>query len=161
MHRALSTAIGRIGKDELLILGILSVIGFLAIGLIIEMLFVAFTDDEPKKDYLSEYDSTLRKASCVKILDEYTEILAKPKVGKGSADKNSKNSYGVTLEKNFTVEVTGVYVMDNDVDIYSKFCGLEVSEILATPEGKLWFPKEIKNDPDGIVWISERCIRIS
>ena len=51
--------------------------------------------------------------------------------------------------------------MDNDVDIYSKFCGLEVSEILATPEGKLWFPKEIKNDPDGIVWISERCIRIS
>ena len=70
------------------------------------------------------------------------------------------NSFGMIKEENFTVEVSKVIRVKQPLDNNGEYIGLVVDEVLATKEGKEWFPESIKDDPDGIVWVNYKYLTV-
>lgn len=154
LERIVELYIERISLKEILILS-----AILAILLFCSVKYV-FSNEEIDKDYSNEYGTTTAKATCVKVVDSCPNVRSEPAANTDPSAFGETNSFGKTKECNFTLEVSEVYTMDESLDANGKYIGLKVSDILDTLEGKTWFPKGIESDPDDIVWINEKYIRV-
>ncbi len=112
-----------------------------------------------EKNRSGEYERTIEKVKVVKIVNDCPNVRSEPIADDDSAD-GLTNSFGATDETNFTIELSMVYTTDKNLDQNGAYYGLLVEEILATPEGKTWFPSKIKKDPDGIVWVNAQYVEL-
>lgn len=113
----------------------------------------------PTQDDLSgRYETTERDAKAVQIIGQ-PEVRSEPIVI--GDDNHASNSFGTTKKTDFSVIITKVYGTKEVLDKSNgTFVGLKVDEVLNTAEGKEWFPSSIANDPDGIVWINYKYIKV-
>lgn len=132
--------------------------GFVLSLLLIALIIIVCSALDPRRTDLSErYEKRVSEVGLVKIVDECPNVRSEPIVYQ-NADES--NSFGTTKKTDFYLQVTKIYSTNKDLDQNGQFYGLLVDEILATTEGKAWFPKKIKDDPDGIVWINEKYLTI-
>ena len=132
--------------------------GFVLSLLLIALIIIVCSALDPRQTDLSErYEKRVSEVGLVKIVDECPNVRSEPIVYQ-NADES--NSFGTTKKTDFYLQVTKIYSTNKDLDQNGQFYGLLVDEILATTEGEAWFPKKIKDDPDGIVWINEKYLTI-
>ena len=125
-------------------------IGFLCIILVVIVVFAVIGR---RNDISDKYEAICIDSNCVKITD-YANVRSDPIVQDGDVF----NTFGLIEESNFTMEIPQIFETDVTLDQNGEFLGLSVDDILATPEGRNWFPSRIKDDPDGIVWINSKYI---
>lgn len=113
--------------------------------------------DPTKVSFGEEYELSTKDARIVRVAISCPNVRSEP-VANRFGDET--NSFGSTKETNFTIEVTRLYTTDRNLDENGPYYGLKVREILNNTEGEKWFPKGIKKDPDGIVWINSRYLEI-
>ena len=58
------------------------------------------------------------------------------------------------------MRISKFYKTNVQLDNNGEFYGFLVKEIQKTTEGTEWFPKGIKDDKDGIIWISSEYVVI-
>ena len=132
--------------------------GFVLSLLLIALIIIVCSALDPRQTDLSErYEKRVSEVGLVKIVDECPNVRSEPIVYQ-NADES--NSFGTTKKTDFYLQVTKIYSTNKDLDQNGQFYGLLVDEILATTEGEAWFPKKIKDDPDGIVWINDKYLTV-
>lgn len=117
-----------------------------------------FVNPATEINYGNQYHKESKKAKVFKIV-ESAQIRSEPIVYDDSADGDS-NSFGKVEEAGFTVEITKFYEATVIDKANGAFYGFSVKEIRKTPEGRDYFPKKIKEDPDGIVWINAKYVDV-
>ena len=155
--------IQKIRKADMKVLVVLTVIAVIVIVLIIvafgAAVRYAFANSEMNRDRSGEYTKlTVNGVICVKIINSCPNVRSEPVAADSAA--YGTNSFGKTTKTNFTFEVSKVYTMTKALDNNGKYIGIKVDDVLGCLEGKEWFPKGIKKDPDGIVWINERYVEL-
>ncbi len=113
---------------------------------------------DPTQDDLSDYyELTEKEAKVVKIAGQ-PAVRSEPIV---NSNEDFSNSFGNVRKNKFTVIVSKTYGTKKSIDSRNgAFIGLSVEEVLETAEGNEWFPHDIVNDPDGIVWINHEYIEV-
>lgn len=114
--------------------------------------------DPTQVSFGEEYELGTKDARIVRVAISCPNVRSEPVANRFG--KNETNSFGSTKETNFIIEVTRLYTTDRNLDENGPYYGLKVREILNNTEGEKWFPKGIKKDPDGIVWINSRYLEI-
>lgn len=120
---------------------------------------VIISEPMTKLDLSGRYRKIEYNARSLKILEK-VNVRAEPIVIQDNANGDS-NSFGMTKESGFTIEITRFYKTDVELDSNGAFYGFLAEEILSTPEGRKWIPNRIKEDPDGIIWINAEYIEVS
>ncbi len=116
------------------------------------------TRDPLFDDLSGEYEKSLKQIRCIDIIGDRPNVRSEPVADRYEEGKT--NSFGKVKKANFSVKLTKMYLTDRTLDSNGDYYGFEVEEILKTTEGKTWFPRGLKGDPDGIVWINERYVDV-
>lgn len=81
----------------------------------------------------------------------------------GVSSDEYPNQCGYLSESGFTMEIASGTILVQE-DLYNvangNFYGFTVDDIMATPEGRSWFPKGIDKDEDDIVWVNAQYVEI-
>lgn len=136
-------------------------IAFVVVLLVLFIMYLSgwsLIENPTQNDLSGQYELTEKKTKVVRIFGQ-PAVRSEPIV----VDKSqASNSFGSVKKSNgFTIAVTKTYGTKEPLDDKNgSFVGLSVKEVLATAEGKEWFPSGITKDPDGIVWISADYITV-
>jgi len=131
----------------------------LAIFLIVVLVIILVVGVAKRQDDADKgYELISLESNCLKFTEQ-ANVRSEPEVLTGH-DGEDFNSFGELGEANFTMEISEAYRTDRNLDQNGDFIGLSVDDILATPEGKNWFPERIKEDQDGIVWVNSQYIEV-
>lgn len=109
-----------------------------------------------------EYQAGQLPATYVRFEFEGANVRSEPGVLSQDA---GNNIIGTLREGGFTIELASGEAFVQ-TDLYNvangNFYGFYVEDILATPEGRAWFPSEgkLSEDSDDIVWINEEYVEI-
>ena len=100
-----------------------------------------------------DYEQTVEPCSVMEF--RVSNVRETPAALTGELD----NALGVIKEDSFTMLIASGEVFkatDPMVPANGVFYGIKVDDIVATPEGKAWFPdeKRLRSDSDGIVWVN-------
>ena len=116
-----------------------------------------FWEEEDK--FVPPYTPVKEEAKVVKITGQ-ANVRKDPILKEETDFFYYSNSFGLIREENFTFEVSQIFRLKQPLDRNGEYIGLAVEDILATKEGKDWFPESIKDDPDGIVWVNYKYIAV-
>lgn len=103
-----------------------------------------------------KYRSTECSVSGIKIVNASPNVRSEP-VNMDCSDYT--NTYG-KVPVDTKVNIGTLCTTDIVLDANGPYLGLKVKEIIASPGGKDAFPKGIKRDKDGIVWINADYLEI-
>ena len=108
------------------------------------------------REIRAKYQTIEHHISGVKIVNGNPNVRSEP-INQDISDMS--NSYG-KADIDAEISVSTLYSTDVILDANGSYYGLKTEEILTTPEGKAAFPKSIKKDQDGIVWINSDYLEI-